>query len=170
MSRATLHMAPNAVSSSSALRRQRSWVRIPSGAPMISNSYETYGIPTIGLCQHYVSATFVLGPSIALVYQPKNRPRANLACNQGDISVETHPTLTPPETKGIVLIILGYLPFPRGHRWEQNATQRILTFIKEINALDGITGGVNVVCVFTPQRPSRLWRMAAHLLKVRSCQ
>ena len=66
-----------------------------------------------------------------------------------DVAVKMHPTLTSPESKGIVLIMLGYLPFPRGHHWEQNAAQKILTFIKEINELDGITGGVNVGCVFT---------------------
>ena len=45
--------------------------------------------------------------------------------------------------------MLGYLPFPRGYGWEQNATQKSLTFIKEINELDGITDRVNVGCVFT---------------------
>ena len=72
------------------------------------------------------------------------------------VTVKTHPTLTRPESKGIVLNMLGYLPFPRGHHWEQNATQKILTFVKEINELDGITGGVIVGCVFTHKRTDAL--------------
>ena len=63
--------------------------------------------------------------------------------------VKTHPTLTPPETEGIALIMLGYQPFLRGYHWTRNATSLILIFPNEINELVGLRGGVNVGRVFT---------------------
>jgi len=63
--------------------------------------------------------------------------------------VKTRPTLTPPETEGIALIILGYQPFLRGYHWTRNATPQNLSFPNEINELVGLWGGVNVGRVFT---------------------
>ena len=45
--------------------------------------------------------------------------------------------------------MLGYHPFLRGYHWTRNATPQILIFPNEINELGGLTGGVNVRCVFT---------------------
>ena len=63
--------------------------------------------------------------------------------------VKTLPTMTPPETEGIALIVLAYWPFLRGHRWTRSTTGLISIFPNEINELGGLTGGVNVRRVFT---------------------
>ena len=63
--------------------------------------------------------------------------------------VKTLPTLTPPGTEGIALIMLECHPFLRGHRWTRNTTPQILIFPNEINGLGGLTCRVNVGCVFT---------------------
>ena len=57
--------------------------------------------------------------------------------------------MTPPETEGIALIMLGYQPFLRGYHWTRNATPQILIFANANNELVGLRGGVNVGRVFT---------------------
>ena len=73
----------------------------------------------------------------------------NFLCDLAVSAVKTLPTMTPPETEGIALIMLGYQPFLRGYHWTRNATPQILIFANANNELVGLRGGVNVGRVFT---------------------